>query len=94
MTSRIALLALVLATPSGAAPAGAVSEDWLARAQRDIVAREYRASANANGLQAPNRAHGLRTYFDEAVVMLVAGIATLGALHRRRERRDARRSTR
>jgi hypothetical protein len=32
-------------------------------AQSQIARREYRASANRNGLQAPNRAHNLRTYF-------------------------------
>jgi hypothetical protein len=37
---------------------------WMARAQRGIAEREYRASRNSNGLQAPNRAHNLRTYFD------------------------------
>jgi hypothetical protein len=37
--------------------------NWLARAKQAIAAREYRASANREGLQAPNRAHNLRTYF-------------------------------
>src|SRR5688572_15183175 len=37
---------------------------WLARAQEQITAREYRASENGKGLQAPNRAHNLRTYFE------------------------------
>ena len=36
---------------------------FLARAQRHIEEREYRASENSEGLQAPNRAHNLRTYF-------------------------------
>ncbi|MBW2691617.1 MAG: FG-GAP repeat protein [Deltaproteobacteria bacterium] len=31
--------------------------------QRHIAQREYRASANNHGLQAPNREHNLRTYF-------------------------------
>jgi hypothetical protein len=31
--------------------------------QRHIAQREYRASADGNGLQAPNREHNLRTYF-------------------------------
>ncbi|HIE11786.1 MAG TPA: hypothetical protein EYP62_09240, partial [Kiritimatiellae bacterium] len=31
------------------------------RLQRGITAAEYRASENGRGLQAPNRAHGLRT---------------------------------
>jgi hypothetical protein len=37
---------------------------WLAGAQREIAAREYRVSRSAAGLQAPNRAHNLRTYFE------------------------------
>ncbi len=36
----------------------------LAAAQRHIVQREYRASENGGGLQAPNRVHNLRTYFE------------------------------
>jgi hypothetical protein len=35
----------------------------LGEVQRHIAQREYRASANSDGLQAPNRAHNLRTYF-------------------------------
>ena len=45
------------------APAGA-GADWLGQAQRHLVEREYRASENGEGLQAPNRAHNLRTYFE------------------------------
>jgi hypothetical protein len=40
-------------------------ESWLAAAQRQIAEREYRASENVEGLQAPNRAHNLRTYFQK-----------------------------
>jgi hypothetical protein len=40
--------------------------DWLAAAQRQIAQREYRASENGGGLQAPNRAHDLRTYFEKS----------------------------
>jgi len=36
----------------------------LAGMQRSIAAREYRVSRNDRGLQAPNRRHGLRTYFE------------------------------
>jgi hypothetical protein len=32
--------------------------------QRSIEAREYQASRNDRGPQAPNRKHGLRTYFE------------------------------
>ena len=57
------LLLCSLVGPAG--PSGTTShQDWLAVAQRHIAEREYRASANALGLQAPNRAHNLRTYFD------------------------------
>ncbi len=38
--------------------------DWMAKAQRHITEREYRASENGEGLQAPNRVHNLRTYFE------------------------------
>ena len=37
---------------------------FLARVQQHIAEREYWASPNAEGLQAPNRQHGLRTYFE------------------------------
>jgi len=38
--------------------------DWLSRAQKGIAEREYEASQNGEGLQAPNRRHNLRTYFE------------------------------
>ena len=38
--------------------------DWRRRAASAIEAREYTASRTALGLQAPNRRHRLRTYFD------------------------------
>jgi hypothetical protein len=44
--------------------ASEVPSGWLARAQQSISDREYRASHNRLGLQAPNRAHELRTYFE------------------------------
>ncbi len=37
---------------------------WLSTVQQNIALREYHVSDNGNGLQAPNRAHNLRTYFD------------------------------
>ncbi len=40
------------------------SSDWLAGARRSISEREYEATDAGAGLQAPNRAQGLRTYFD------------------------------
>jgi hypothetical protein len=57
------------APPVGAADRGARSAaaqetpGWLAEAERSIAAREYEASDAGSGLQAPNRAHDLRTYF-------------------------------
>jgi hypothetical protein len=47
-----------------AAPRGVAGRAFLAGAARHIAEREYRASANETGLQAPNRRHGLRTYFE------------------------------
>ena len=44
---------------------------FLAAAQASIAAREYRASQNGEGLQAPNRAHNLRTYFDSHGIRVV-----------------------
>ena len=44
------------------------SESWLGAARRQIAQREYRASENGEGLQAPNRAHNLRTYFEKTGV--------------------------
>jgi hypothetical protein len=45
--------------------------DWPARVARDLAEREYEASRNAEGLQAPNRAHNLRTYFEPAGIRVV-----------------------
>ncbi len=45
--------------PAPVAPAGG-----FVAAQHRVSAREYHASSNDRGLQAPNRAHNLRTYFD------------------------------
>jgi hypothetical protein len=41
-----------------------LENDTLAAMQRSIEAREYQASRNDRGLQAPNRKHGLRAYFE------------------------------
>ncbi len=49
--------------PEAALPSASLSGDGLAAAQRHIAEREYRASPNGQGLQAPNRRHNLRTYF-------------------------------
>jgi hypothetical protein len=66
MRSQLALGFLVLLTASLAragAPAG-IPPSLLEKAQQHISEREYWASANPEGLQAPNREHNLRTYFD------------------------------
>ena len=57
------------AVPSdvSAAPEQASAEPTdrgFAAAQRHLAQREYRTSENGEGLQAPNRVHNLRTYFD------------------------------
>jgi hypothetical protein len=54
----------LLLKPSPLFESPAVEGDWLARVQRGLAEREYQASPNRTGLQAPNRAHGLRTYFE------------------------------
>ena len=43
-------------------PDGA-SQDWWGSVQRGLAEGEYQVSKNGPGLQAPNRAHNLRTYF-------------------------------
>jgi hypothetical protein len=71
---------------------------WLAQAQGGLAAAEYRVQASGRGWQAPNRAQGFRTYFDEQGIRLATrdeqGVA-LGALRlsgvgRKREAQDAR----
>jgi hypothetical protein len=47
-----------------AAPAELPDAGFLAAAARHIAEREYRARPNGAGLQAPNRRHNLRTYFE------------------------------
>lgn len=52
-------------TPQHAAAATAPApRAWLADAQRAIALHEYDARPTAGRIQAPNRAHGFRTYFD------------------------------
>src|SRR4029453_12077712 len=64
--SRLRLV-LVLAACSCVHPERTPTSEasWLAQAQGQLAAREYRASENGEGLQAPNRAHNLRTYFEK-----------------------------
>jgi hypothetical protein len=44
--------------------------------QHAIAAKEYEASHNGKGLQAPNRAHNLRTYFEPTGIRVVDRTAT------------------
>ncbi|MCG6864964.1 MAG: integrin alpha [Thiogranum sp.] len=48
---------------------------WLAAAQRWITLREYRASENATGLQAPSRRQAFRTYFEPTGIRVVDRVA-------------------
>jgi hypothetical protein len=57
--------------PLESAPAAEPSDGWLARAQQHLADREYRASENGQGLQAPNRRHNLRTYFEPTGIRVV-----------------------
>jgi len=54
-----------------AARAAGADENWWQAASAEIVRSEYHASANAEGLQAPNRAHNLRMYFDKEGIAVV-----------------------
>lgn len=53
-------------------------ESWLGKIQKGIAEREYHVSRNSRGLQAPNRAHNLRTYFDRSGIGVVDRTATDG----------------
>ena len=41
-----------------------VPRSWAEQAERSIARQEYQATRNDRGLQAPNREHNLRTYFE------------------------------
>ncbi len=58
----IAVAALMAATAQ--APTDVVARNEVSPFQQGLEHREYRASQNGSGLQAPNRAQNLRTYFD------------------------------
>ncbi len=49
--------------------------EWFASVRHHITRREYRASENASGLQAPNRRHALRTYFEPKGIRVVDRVA-------------------
>jgi hypothetical protein len=65
-------VACLLVASAQATPIEALPTSWLQQAQHELQQREYRASATGNGLQAPNRAQGFRTYFNGDGVSLVA----------------------
>ena len=48
-----------------------VTDGWLGKVMTHIERQEYRASASERGLQAPNRAHNLRTYFLDGGIEVV-----------------------
>jgi hypothetical protein len=48
---------------------------WLDAIRREITLREYHASENAIGLQAPSRCHVFRTYFESTGIRVVDRIA-------------------
>ena len=58
------LAGVVELSTAEAKPADGASEGWWNRVQRGLAQGEYYASENRHGLQAPNRAHNLRTYFE------------------------------
>src|SRR5262245_47730559 len=61
----LAGLALAVSLP-GVGQAGTQPSDvsrWLAAARDHVAAREYWAGEGAHGLQAPNRAQGIRSHF-------------------------------
>ncbi len=62
----------------GVQPAAGVVDPgvgWLAGARRHITLREYHASVNARGLQAPSRRHAFRTYFEPTGIRVVDRVA-------------------
>ena len=52
------------------------SDSWLSDVTRDLASREYELSLSKAGIQAPNRAHGLRTYFKEGRIEIVPRTTT------------------
>ncbi|MBK7368181.1 MAG: FG-GAP repeat protein [Candidatus Eisenbacteria bacterium] len=52
-------------------PSDRPGDAWLEHAERAIAKKEYEASTTGGGLQAPNRAHGLRTWFDPEGIRVV-----------------------
>src|SRR5262245_18952650 len=71
LTGLLSLLVLTSCGLSDRTPVEVVDPSVPAGIQAQLAAREYRASENGQGLQAPNRAHNLRTYFDAQGIRVV-----------------------
>jgi hypothetical protein len=56
---------------AAAVPETGTGSGWYARASRAIASREYDLSLTNQGLQAPNRAHDVRTYFRDNGIEIV-----------------------
>lgn len=61
----------VLPALSSEAVAAGATADWWSQVHADLAVREYEASVSAAGLQAPNRAQNLRTYFRSGGIEVV-----------------------
>src|SRR5213078_1912984 len=69
--ARTASTMVPASKPKAPTEPSAANADWLARVERELAAREYETSVNSRGLQAPNRAQNLRTYFEPSGIRLV-----------------------
>ncbi|MFQ5512477.1 MAG: hypothetical protein ACE5EO_11585 [Candidatus Krumholzibacteriia bacterium] len=68
---QLVSLAMVLpASPVPAEPAEGLDRDWRKRIHRGLSAKEYHPGNSHRGLQASNRAHNLRTYFEPTGIRL------------------------
>jgi len=73
-TIRIAIISIFLLAffwSLNAAFASSPDSGWSATVQKKILQKEYEASRNNAGLQAPNRAHNIRTYFSKKGIQVV-----------------------
>jgi hypothetical protein len=57
--------------PQGADPPAGIPGDWWTAVRCELQAREYQVSPSPLGLQAPNRAQNLRTYFRDKGIEIV-----------------------
>ncbi len=62
--ASVSILAALMVAPTPLEPSNRAERDWFARARGSLEQREYHASSNGIGLQAPNRSQDLRTYFE------------------------------